>query len=243
MRFAVVPLEEGAPIPGENCFLVGSNGVFLRKVGPIEAVTPIAGVSGLQTVRPYVRLNTGKIPFNQFYKTLLFFRAVYARYESEAFVSLYYAKERDEFLVYAPSQVVRYSHATYDAESRFSGYLHIGTMHSHCNFSAAPSSEDLRDARYTHGLHIIIGCVDRKYIDLSARLSVRGTHTEIDPERVIQGIRPVRGNRGDAYPYFAINPPRGIDLSQIVVPRKWMKRVRPEIPEWLIRKAERCRHA
>lgn len=241
MRFPIVPFEEGAKIPDENCYVVGQNGIFVRKVGLIESLAPIGGVSGLQTVQPYVRLNTGKIPFAQFCKVILFFRAVYARHQSEAIVMLFHSKTRDEFLVYAPPQEVGYGHVNYAGRKPLDGYIQLGTMHSHGDSAAFASNEDRRDEFGSYGLHLIVGRINEPFLDINAHITVRGGSVHIPPENVIDGIQQKAGSRR----LFGIDPARAENFTELTFPKKWFGRVKPfkpPVPRWLVARAERCKH-
>jgi len=59
------------------------------------------------------------------------------------------------------------------SELESAGYFCFGTVHHHCGISAFMSGTDENDERKQNGLHITVGFLDRKVLDLHARLSFR----------------------------------------------------------------------
>ena len=124
-------------------------------------------------------------------RTLLFFRAVYKKYHSEAEVQLHYNSGSSEFLLHCPEQQVTGASVKYSSKERFEGFQLIGTIHSHSDFGASHSGIDQSDERYFDGLHITIGHVDQPYFTISCSMMVNGQRFTFEPEEVIIGVKKV----------------------------------------------------
>jgi len=68
-------------------YIVCKEGVYLKKkVGIMESITPVKGLSHLDTVETMARMHMEDIPGFEFAKIIDFFRAVYKEHKSEAVV-------------------------------------------------------------------------------------------------------------------------------------------------------------
>lgn len=182
-------LEKGTKIPDETCYLLGKNGLFLRKRnGLVEATVKIEGISFLEEIKPSARLNLPKISPEIMVRTILFFRRVHVRFGSEAMVLLHYSKENG-YELSCPPQRVGPASVHYDADERLEGYLLVGTIHSHNNFNAFHSGVDSHDERHFDGLHITLGFMNQPYFTISCSIVVNGTRYSLVPENTVTGIK------------------------------------------------------
>ena len=115
-----------------------------------------------------------------------FFRRIYETHNTEAEVILLMNYETNEWSVYVPPQ--KTSHASVESAFEPSDipdkFLIVGTMHSHCNFSAFHSGTDVADAADMDGIHLTIGYVDRETPEVVAMIMLNGVRFDYDPSEV-----------------------------------------------------------
>lgn len=175
-----------------NCYVIAENGLFIRKdTGLVQAFVRVDGISSLDTVVPTAKLRTPLIPAKDVARAYLFFRKVYRLYRCEAIVFLFYNKEDKRFYLMPPTQKVSSAGLDYeyDPKSCPEGYRLIGDIHSHCGFGAFHSGVDREDEDGADGIHITIGNVNNPYPSISASLVVNKTRFQMNPAKVILGIR------------------------------------------------------
>ncbi len=104
------------------------------------------------------------VPTEIMSQALDFFRKVFFKNKAEAEVFILLNIETREFKLFVPWQVTSHGgvDSLYDEADIPEGFTIIGTIHSHCDFSAFHSATDLGDASDFNGLHITIGHVDRE---------------------------------------------------------------------------------
>ena len=191
--FPVYVLEKGQKLPETGTFyVVGKNGLFLVKdTGLIRATVPVKGVSFLEQVDLSAQLLLPKLSQELIVRTLLFFRAVYKKHQSEAEVQLHYNSAIGEFMLHCPKQQVSGAGVHYDSKERFEGFQLVGTIHSHAGFGAFHSGIDQSDEKNFDGLHITIGHLNQPYFTISCSMTVNGQRFTFQPEDVIIGIKKV----------------------------------------------------
>jgi hypothetical protein len=64
----------------------------------------------------------------------------------------------------------------------------VGTIHSHCNFSAFHSGTDTHDEETFDGIHITLGHVDRKEFSMVASVAVNANRVQLEPENCTSGV-------------------------------------------------------
>jgi len=173
-------------------YIVCKEGVYLKKkVGIMESITPVKGLSHLDTVETMARMHMEDIPGFEFAKVIDFFRAVYKEHQSEAVVLLFYDMETDEYEVIAPAQEVSAGGADYTKGISIEGMDMIGTIHSHASMSAFHSGIDDKDEKSFDGIHITIGDLDSEFVSISASIVSNGTRFMIEPEDYIKDLTKV----------------------------------------------------
>lgn len=97
-------------------------------------------------------------------QAVAWFRRIWEEHHTEAALLITY-KEDDPrlFRLFAPPQKCGGAHVefAYDPTTIEEGWAVVGSIHSHCNFSAHHSGTDTKDATDIPGIHITIGHVDR----------------------------------------------------------------------------------
>lgn len=188
-------LDTTTEIPQEgNCYLIGKNGIFLLKdTGLIKAVVKLEGISCLKEIQQTAQLRLPKIPAQQLAQVLLFFRAVFQKYRAEANILLYYSSVKDTFMVQVTSQQVSLAGVKYDFVGKYHEFKFqlVGSIHSHCNFSAFHSGTDEHDEKDFDGLHITLGHVHLPYFTVSAAVVVNNNRFSVDIDDVVEGMRKV----------------------------------------------------
>lgn len=194
MLFPVVIADENfKELDDPIYYIITKNGCMLRKkLDFIDAIIPVKNISILKDITPTAKINIPKIPEELFCKIVSFFREVYDQYRSEAIVLLYYNKERSEYFLHIPQQKVSRTSLTYHKGSVFDGYNLVCSIHSHGSLGAFHSGTDTEDENSFDGLHITVGSVEDKNIDIASSIMVNGTRIKTDPMDNIEGINIVK---------------------------------------------------
>jgi len=165
-------------------YLLTRDGLFLVKRTPFfEAVVPAAGIPWLESQGPDIRLSAPPLPAALLLRAVAFFRAVYARYESEAVVLLAWREATRTYELVVPHQTVGGGHCDYEVREFPAGLTRLGTIHSHAGLDAFHSLRDWQDERFEDGFHLTIGNLDRE-LTLSCSVVVQGFRGQIPPEHL-----------------------------------------------------------
>lgn len=179
------------------CYIVSKNGTFLRKnIGITDALVKVNNISHLNSsVNTFGRINVPRIPQNHFSKIVKFFKWAYEKYNGESVVLIYYNRDLNMFDIYPTDQEVSSASASYTREGlSHTGFLLVGTIHSHANFSASHSSVDNDDELNFDGVHITVGHVNDTYQSISCSVVVNGQRFMYDPNEYIDGVVQVNIN-------------------------------------------------
>jgi hypothetical protein len=165
-------------------YLLTRDGLFLVKHTPFfEAVVPATGIPWLESQGPEVRLNAAPLPAALLLEAVAFFRAVYARFESEAVALLAWREATRTYELVVPHQTVGGGHCDYEVREFPAGLVRLGTIHSHAGLDAFHSLRDWQDERFEDGFHLTIGNLDTE-ISLSCSVVVQGFRGQVPPERL-----------------------------------------------------------
>ena len=157
-------------------YLLTRDGLFLVKRTPFfEAAVPAAGIPWLEPQEPGVKLTAPPLPAQLLLQAVAFFRAVYARYKSEAVALLAWREATRSYELVIPHQTVGGGHCDYEVRDFPAGLTRLGTIHSHAAIDAFHSERDDADERFEDGFHLTVGNLDG---DLTLACSV-----------VVQGFR------------------------------------------------------
>jgi hypothetical protein len=175
-------------------YIVGKDGLYLKKkLGIMESLTKIdGGVATLQPVEQMAKVHLPKIPADKTATTVTFFRRVYATHKSESMVLILYDPKTKLFILLPPTQEVSSAAIDYDRQLTVDGYLKVGTIHSHANFSAFHSGVDIADEKHFDGLHITIGNVADEEVSITASIVANEKRFKVDPLDYMEGITQTR---------------------------------------------------
>jgi hypothetical protein len=146
-------------------------------------VVPAAGIPWLESQEPEVRLSAPPLPAALLLQAVAFFRAVYARFESEAVALLAWREAAGSYELVVPRQTVGGGHCNYEVKQFPPGLTRLGTIHSHAGVEAFHSFRDWQDERFEDGFHITIGNLDTD-LTLSCSVVVQGFRGQVLPEHL-----------------------------------------------------------
>ena len=187
-------INQGGRLPQDgNFYIIGKDGIYLSKnTGLIRAVVKVKGISTLQAVETFAKINVPKIPAEIVARALMFFRKAYDQHRVEAVALIYYSETEKKYQIEAPLQKNTYTLAKYQGLSLLAkGYKTVGSIHSHCDFSAFHSGFDRRDEDEFDGIHITLGHIDQPYFTIDSELTVNGNPFQLNPEDLVEGIHRV----------------------------------------------------
>lgn len=178
-------------------YVLAKEGIYLRKKTAIG--TSIIKIDKMPTSLGEVGNPTGffswgetpPVPPEICAQIVDFFRRIWDKHRTEAEVLLTARIEMNdgvpsikEWRVFIPTQKVSMGgvQSVYEPSHIARGHMVVGTMHSHCNFSAFHSGTDLGDANRMDGVHFTIGFVDRDEPQVVAMVSISGVHVNYKPE-------------------------------------------------------------
>lgn len=173
------------------CYIVSKDGIFLRKkVGLVDSMVKVDNISFLNSkLNSYGEINIPKIPKNDFEKIVKFFQWAYKKHSGESVVLIYYNSEDESFDVFPTDQKVSNTSINYVKSGlSHTGYLLIGTIHSHANFGAGHSGIDDDDELNFDGVHITVGNVTEDIFSLSCSVVINGMRFMYQPEKYVEGI-------------------------------------------------------
>ncbi len=197
---------DGMELPKEGTyFVVAGNGCWMHKdTGIIRGFVPVPTISFLEDLDAQVQLEVRlpKIPAKLISRTQEFFRRVVDEHRSESEVNLLFNSETDSYMIHVPRQQVSHSGVKYNRAAtvhkpELEGYRRVGTIHSHCDFSAFHSHTDIGDEEDFDGIHITFGHNDCEEFSISACVVINGNRGPIDPMAMIDGITPVGEEEGN----------------------------------------------
>jgi hypothetical protein len=163
-------------------YLLARDGLFLVKRTPFfEAAVPAAGIPWLEPQAPGVRLLAPPLPASLLLDAVAFFKAVYARYRSEAVALLAWREAAGVYELFIPHQTVGGGHCDYEVREFPPGLIRLGTIHSHAGGEAFHSERDDHDEQFEDGFHLTVGRVDEAPT-LSCSVVVQGSRGRIPPE-------------------------------------------------------------
>lgn len=195
--FPVFVYQEDMELPTDGTyFVVAGNGLWLRKdTGIVSAFIPVESISVLPDLnaQAWVYCNLPPIPARLVWRVKKFFQMVVEKMRAESGVVLYYNKDIKEYRVHVPQQEVHHSGMSYQCaalanDPMMGEFLRVGTIHSHCDFSAFHSATDRNDEEDFDGLHCTFGHNDQDVFSISASVVVNGNRSLVDPAKYLEGI-------------------------------------------------------
>ena len=185
-RYIVSSQEEFDAIKDPYCYLVGSEGVFIKKeTFAYKVIQPTFDKNTLKAkdlfdIEPGAFLKIRRMKYKELKPVLDFFIWSANELESEAAVYIYYSPVRDKYLFIPPKQEVGPASISYErTPASPAGYKTLGTIHSHVDMSAFHSGTDVKDQESFDGIHITIGKV-RGNPEYEIKLFVGGVSYKVD---------------------------------------------------------------
>jgi PRTRC genetic system protein A len=170
-------------------YIVCKEGTYLKKkLGIMESITPVKTISVLKSIEMMATMHIKPIPGTLFAPVMDFFSKVYEEHRGEAIVLLFYNEEKRVYKIVPPSQEVSASGVDYNRAMTIDGYVMVGDIHSHANFSAFHSGTDDADEKSFDGLHITIGNNGSPDVSISASIVSNGQRFIVQPNDYINGI-------------------------------------------------------
>lgn len=132
-----------------------------------------------------------KLPAEIMAKTLAFFRGVYAKFQTEAEVLLFFDPATKLYRIYVPEQICSGASVKSCMNSWATrmpaNYQLVGSIHSHPVFNAFHSGTDTADAKDFNGLHITVGHItDPAKTEYASMISVNGQNFDYDIKDVAE---------------------------------------------------------
>lgn len=197
-------------------YVLTSEGLHIAKDSPIvKGVVPLVSEDdslrrSLANYHKAGKLRLPKIPPLVLARAWAFFARVWDAYHAESEVMLLYCQDTKEYDLWCPQQEVSGASVHYDMgqqlqsmketlRNRGQNWQWVGTIHSHCNFSAYHSGTDIDDEKDSDGIHITIGHVDRKACSMAASAVIGKQRWELKIPQVCLGIESVPGDVGRGY--------------------------------------------
>ena len=182
-----------------------------KRNGVSTAVIKVDSVSGLATLRQEIDFTADRIPLDLIRRVTAWFKAVYAKYRSEAVGYLYYSATSGEWQFVPPTQTATGASAKYEEAPKLESWQVVGTIHSHGSMSAFHSGVDDADEKNFDGVHITVGRCD-SVPEYSCSLVTQGKREVVDPSVLIDGMAPA-----DTVPMAWLSAikesaPRGLDI-------------------------------
>lgn len=179
------------PADKGSYYLVARDGIYFRQECDLgSAFVKVKEIPHLIPAPTEVRLSVPKIKGVVVAKAFAFFREVFTQHRSESYVTLLYNKELGEFDIHVPKQEVTYSSVSYDRGDNGvrDGWRPIGTIHSHCDFSAFHSGVDTGDEASFDGIHITLGNVNRDEFSMVSSVVFSDNRRQHDPVELIDNV-------------------------------------------------------
>lgn len=180
--FDIVPMTpniEDLPIPESPYYVVDSEGFYIHKNTRLGRV--LVSIDDPPSHLPKYAYNghlwpaIPKIPASLLGQAWSFFREALSTLHSEAAVLLL-LDDKNEYSIFVPKQIVDHTSVNYKftPDEIPEDKALVGTIHSHCDFSAFHSGTDETDAGKHDGVHLTLGKVDTNTPEADVMVSFNG---------------------------------------------------------------------
>jgi hypothetical protein len=189
--------EEGVELPKKGrYYVVTKTGLYFHKETKAgSALVPARGIPWLQEPDMELRLSLPKVPGLIIGQALTFFRKVFELHHSEAYVTLMYSTKLNQYKLHCPKQEVSMASVNYDRTDQpafkdrvENDWQMVGTIHSHCDFSAYHSGTDVGDEATFDGVHITLGHVNRNQFSMASSVAINDKRETLEPEQSCAGV-------------------------------------------------------
>ncbi len=189
--FPVYLKEDGFVEPDDPIYyLVTRDGLFQVKRNLLfHARTKVPGLSWLMAEQEAAWLRLPRIPAAILAEIVAFFREVFRAHRAEAVALLYFYQAEKRYDLKIPKQQVAGGHCRYEIGPTPTGWVRVGTIHSHAAADAFHSELDDEDERHDDGLHVTIGNLDAE-VSVACSLVVDGRRFTLKPSDVFEDASP-----------------------------------------------------
>jgi hypothetical protein len=230
--FPVYLYEDDTELPAQGeYYVVAGNGIWFRKQTDVfTGFIPLSSICFLKDfddANEAIKCMLPKIPHDIVMMVKKFFVQVFKKHHSEACVILYYNKEFGQYSICVPRQwnshgAVHYIRPSLKLPPGPTGDtvgsdsilplilgLPVGTIHSHCDFSAFHSGVDQQDESTFDGIHVTFGDITNPAgMSVMASFVLNNGRCCADPLLVLEGIVKVNETL-----YKIIPPEREVDYN------------------------------
>lgn len=172
-------------------YLLSKDGIYFRQECTLgSAFVKVKEVPHLALAPTDVQINVPKVDGLTIAKAFAFFRKVFHEHRSESYLTLIFNQELQKYDLWCPKQTVSYSSVNYDRGDMTTepGWIRIGTIHSHCDFSAFHSGTDTSDEASFDGIHITLGHVNRSEFSMVSSVVFSDNRRQSDPLEIVDGV-------------------------------------------------------
>jgi len=240
--------EEGVELPEKGrYYLITKTGIYFHKDTKAgNALVPVQGIPWLEEPDLEFRLKLPKVPGRIIGQALTFFRKVFEKHRSEAYVTLLYSGKLAQYQLWCPKQKVSAASVNYDRtdqpsfeDRQTNDWQMVGTIHSHCDFSAYHSGTDVGDEATFDGIHITLGHVNKTQFSMASSIAINEVRETLEPEQSCAGVVRVANKtsekwmswKNDAF-YFDLElseeDAQGLVEDTEVIENEWMPKVEKE---------------
>lgn len=188
--FELVPLTklEDLAMPDKGPYFVATkDGYMVMQPSHFGAtLTPVKKIETLPEGTPALWKNIPKIPASVIGQAWSFFLATFDRMQSEAMVDITWDEEHG-YRLFVPPQQASYGGVKATRNPEHIKGLHVGTIHSHCDFTAFHSGTDKHDADQHNGIHFTLGKITSDRPEVAVMISQSGEQWDLDPEEAVEG--------------------------------------------------------
>lgn len=250
LKFPVYLYEEGTELPEKGVYyLVTKTGIYCHKETKAgSALVPVKGIPWLEEPSVEFRCKLPKVPGRIIGQALTFFRKVFDKYHAEAYVTLLFSSKLNQYRLYCPKQKVSAASVNYDRtdqpsfeDRQANDWQMVGTIHSHCDFSAYHSGTDIGDEDTFDGIHITLGHVNRTQFSIACSIAINSIRESLEPEQACAGVNRISNREekkskwmswnNDAF-YFDLElteaEAQGLVADTETIENDWMPKVEKE---------------
>jgi hypothetical protein len=202
VNFPVYLASNGFKTPENGTYyVVAKDGIYLhveRLHG--SSLVKVQSIPFLDEAKLNTKFTLPNIPTKIMHQAKTFFSSVFEKHQSESYLTLLYSKKLNDYKLWCPTQTVSYASVNYDRTdtvpvderdyigSEGDAWQMVGTIHSHCNFSAFHSGTDEADEATFDGIHLTFGHVNSDKFSIASSICFNNNRTKMSPLDVADGL-------------------------------------------------------
>lgn len=217
--FGIIPMPEDAdqlPLPVNGpYYVITQTGFLLMDTNHFgRYLVPIKEIASLPEQKEVMWYNIPKMPDWIIGQAWSFFRAIYNEMKSEAMLDITWSDEKGYRLFVPPQRASGGGVQCTRNPEHYKGQM-VGTLHSHCNFSAFHSGTDKHDASEHDGLHITIGNVLSPKPSIAIMIAKQGKQWDFKVEDVQEGTEIVMYDHPEWWNKYVSEPEKKGHVSKV----------------------------